>query len=93
MAKPVAFSILTNIVAFFPLYFIPGMIGKAWKVIPLVVVVGFHDFVIEALLVLRQPGPRPCQGCQRLARSLQSNTAGVQPLILKNSLKLFLARF
>lgn len=52
MAKPVAFSILTNIVAFIPLYYIPGMIGKAWKVIPLVVVSVFIISWIEALLVL-----------------------------------------
>jgi multidrug efflux pump subunit AcrB len=52
MAKPVAFSILTNIVAFVPLFYMPGMIGKAWKVVPMVVVAVFIISWIEALLVL-----------------------------------------
>jgi multidrug efflux pump subunit AcrB len=52
MAKPVAFSILTNIVAFIPLFYMPGMIGKAWKVVPMVVVAVFIISWIEALLVL-----------------------------------------
>jgi multidrug efflux pump subunit AcrB len=52
MAKPVAFSVLTNIVAFIPLYYMPGTIGKAWKVIPLVVVSVFIISWIQALLML-----------------------------------------
>jgi len=71
MAKPVAFSILTNIVAFVPLYFIPGMIGKAWKVIPLVVVSVFMISWIEALLVLPSHlAHARVKGANRLARSL-----------------------
>ena len=31
VAVPIAFSILTNIAAFMPLYFVPGMMGKVWK--------------------------------------------------------------
>ena len=33
----VTFSIITNIVAFMPMYFVPGVMGKFFKVIPLVV--------------------------------------------------------
>ncbi|MBM3861457.1 MAG: efflux RND transporter permease subunit [Verrucomicrobia bacterium] len=49
---PIAFSILTNIVAFLPLYFIPGMIGKLWQVIPLVVITTFAVSWFEAMLIL-----------------------------------------
>ncbi|NGO38692.1 efflux RND transporter permease subunit [Limisphaera ngatamarikiensis] len=52
MAVPVAFSILTNIVAFLPLYFMPGEFGKIWRVIPLVVVTAFVISWVESLLVL-----------------------------------------
>jgi multidrug efflux pump subunit AcrB len=49
---PVTFSILTNIVAFLPLCFIPGIMGKIWKVIPLVVITVFSISLIESMLIL-----------------------------------------
>ncbi|MCK5850795.1 MAG: efflux RND transporter permease subunit, partial [Kiritimatiellae bacterium] len=49
---PVVFSVLTNIVAFFPLFMVPGVIGKIWKVIPSVVVTVFAISLIECLFVL-----------------------------------------
>lgn len=49
---PVTFSILTNIVAFLPLCFIPGFMGKIWRVIPFVVITVFSISWIEALLIL-----------------------------------------
>ena len=49
---PVTFSILTNIVAFLPLCFIPGVMGKIWRVIPYVVITVFSISWIEALLIL-----------------------------------------
>jgi len=52
VALPVGFSILTNIVAFAPLMFIPGVIGKIWIVIPAVVMTVFTISWVEALLVL-----------------------------------------
>ncbi|MEJ2031805.1 MAG: efflux RND transporter permease subunit, partial [Deltaproteobacteria bacterium] len=52
VALPVGFSILTNVVAFLPLYFIPGTMGKIWKVIPLVVVTVFLISWVESLLIL-----------------------------------------
>ncbi|MEA1928861.1 MAG: efflux RND transporter permease subunit [Candidatus Auribacterota bacterium] len=52
VASPVIFSILTNIVAFCPLLFMPGVIGKIWKVIPIVVISVFTISLIECLLVL-----------------------------------------
>ncbi len=52
VAMPVSFSILTNIVAFLPLYFIPGVIGNIWKVIPLVVITVFTISWVESLVIL-----------------------------------------
>ncbi|MBN1126692.1 MAG: efflux RND transporter permease subunit [Sedimentisphaerales bacterium] len=49
---PVTFSILTNIVAFMPLYFIPGIMGKIWRVIPMVVITVFSISWVESLLIL-----------------------------------------
>ncbi|MFV1956699.1 MAG: efflux RND transporter permease subunit [bacterium] len=52
MAVPVTFSILTNIVTFMPLYFIPGMMGKIFKMIPVVVSVVFLISLAESLFIL-----------------------------------------
>ncbi len=52
VSTPIAFSILTNIVAFIPLYFIPGFFGKIWKVMPLVVITTFVVSWIECVLIL-----------------------------------------
>ncbi len=52
VAMPVTFSILTNVVAFMPLYFIPGTMGKVFQVIPVVVITVFLVSLIESLFVL-----------------------------------------
>ena len=52
IAVPVTFSILTNIVAFMPLYFVPGTMGKFFKAIPLVVCSTFIISLVEALFIL-----------------------------------------
>ena len=52
IAMPVCFSILTNIVAFMPLYFVPGIMGKFFQVIPLVVCSTFFISLIESLFIL-----------------------------------------
>ncbi len=52
VALPVVFSVLTNIVAFLPLMFIPGFLGKIFKVIPLVVVGVFTVSLVESLFIL-----------------------------------------
>jgi multidrug efflux pump subunit AcrB len=52
VAIPITFSILTNVVAFLPLSFIPGTMGKIWKVIPLVVITVFLISWVESLLIL-----------------------------------------
>jgi len=52
VAMPVAFSVLTNIVTFVPLLFIPGTMGKMWRAVPLVVVTVFIVCWLEAVLIL-----------------------------------------
>jgi multidrug efflux pump subunit AcrB len=52
IAVPIGFSILTNIVAFLPMLFVPGSFGKIWAVIPLVVSSVFLISWVEALFIL-----------------------------------------
>ncbi|WP_419174599.1 efflux RND transporter permease subunit [Desulfosediminicola sp.] len=52
VAVPIIFSILTNVVAFMPLLFVPGTMGKVWLVIPLVVITVFLVSLFESLFIL-----------------------------------------
>ncbi len=52
MAVPISFSILTNVVAFMPLAFMPGFMGKIWAVVPPVVITAFALSWVEALFIL-----------------------------------------
>jgi multidrug efflux pump subunit AcrB len=52
VALPVTFSVLTNIIAFLPLFFVPGVMGKIFIYIPAVVVSVFVVSLCESLWVL-----------------------------------------
>ncbi len=86
VAVPITFSILTNVVAFLPLSFIPGTMGKIWKVIPLVVITVFLISWVESLLILpghlahikRRPAGR---SASRLQRWQQAFTGRVNQFI------------
>ena len=52
IAGPVTFSILTNIVAFLPLLFIPGTTGKFWWPLGVVVILVLAISLLEALFIL-----------------------------------------
>jgi len=52
VAMPVVFSVLTNIVAFIPLFCVPGVMGKIFKNIPAVVVFVFFLSLLECLFIL-----------------------------------------
>ncbi|MFO7936204.1 MAG: efflux RND transporter permease subunit [Kiritimatiellia bacterium] len=52
VAMPVTFSVLTNIVTFTPMMFLPGFIGKIWFVIPVVVNLVFFVSLMECVFVL-----------------------------------------
>ncbi|MHC5019631.1 MAG: efflux RND transporter permease subunit [Planctomycetota bacterium] len=52
VASPISFSILTNMVTFLPLAFVPGFLGKIWLAIPMVVIVTFGISWFESLFIL-----------------------------------------
>ena len=52
IAGPVVFAVLTNIIAFMPLFFVPGSIGKIFRQIPAVVVSVFVISLVESLFIL-----------------------------------------
>ncbi len=52
MALPVSVSVLTNIVAFLPMFFMPGFMGKIFAIIPLIVISTFLLSLFESLFIL-----------------------------------------
>ncbi len=52
IAMPVTFSVLTNMIAFAPMFFVPGIMGKVFKQIPVVVISVFAISLIECFLIL-----------------------------------------
>lgn len=70
VAVPIQFSILTNMVAFLPLYFMPGAMGKIWNAIPVVIIAVFAISWVESLFILpshlAHSRPRPASFLSRL---------------------------
>ena len=52
VSRPVIFSIITTIIAFVPLLFMPGETGKFWWPLPVVVIVILAISLLEALFIL-----------------------------------------
>ena len=52
ITKPVIFAVLTTVAAFTPLLFVPGMMGKMFRLIPLVVIPCLLFSLIESLGIL-----------------------------------------
>ena len=52
VATPITFAVLTNIIAFMPLFFVPGISGKFFRQIPAVVVGVFIISLIESIFIL-----------------------------------------
>ena len=52
VSLPVTFSIVTTIIAFVPLLFMPGETGKFWQPLPAVVIVILARSLLEALFIL-----------------------------------------
>lgn len=52
VSLPVTFSIVTTIIAFVPLLFMPGETGKFWQPLPAVVIVILSVSLLEALFIL-----------------------------------------
>jgi len=87
IAVPVTFAILTNIIAFLPLLFIPGETGKFWGPLPVVVITVLALSLFEALFILpahfahtRRAAPRPAV-LQRLKRGQEAFARGVERFV------------
>ena len=52
MAAPVTFAILTTVAAFAPMFFVPGTMGKIFKLIPAVVIAVLLISLVESFFVL-----------------------------------------
>jgi multidrug efflux pump subunit AcrB len=52
MAVPVTFAILTTIVAFSPMFFVPGVSGKLFRILPLVVISVLIFSLVESFFIL-----------------------------------------
>ncbi len=52
MVMPVLFAVVTNIIAFMPLLFVPGETGQFFEVLPSVVIAVFTVSLIECLFIL-----------------------------------------
>ena len=73
VAKPVVFSVLTTILAFVPLLFIPGETGKYWWPLPVVVIVVLAVSLFEALYILpSHVTNKPKRKPGRLVQQLES---------------------
>jgi len=86
VAVPVTFSVLTNIVAFAPMLFVPGISGKFFRVIPLITISVFLISLIESLFILpahlSHSKPTPEKGYRALLRRGQRRfTEGLDTFI------------
>jgi multidrug efflux pump subunit AcrB len=52
IAVPITFTVLTNMVAFVPMFFVPGFMGKVFKQMPIVVISVFAISLIECFFIL-----------------------------------------
>ena len=52
VAIPVIFSVLTNIIAFLPMLYVPGFMGKIFRVFPIIISCVFIISLVECLFVL-----------------------------------------
>ena len=85
IAKPVIFAVLTTVAAFTPLLFVPGMMGKIFRVIPLIVIPCLLFSLIESLGILPA----------HLSHLKKQGTPGVWRRfqgLFANGLKLFIRR-
>lgn len=99
VAMPITFSILTNIVAFLPMAFVPGVMGKIWRVIPVVVILVFLISWFESLFILpthlahsgRGGKSRPAVAWGRLQRGFADKLSQLTQKIYRPSLDYILA--
>ena len=94
VSKPVIFSILTTIIAFVPLLFIPGETGKYWWPLPVVVIVVLAVSLFEALFILpSHVAHKPKENSLKAVRKLegwQGSIAGAFNRVVNRYYKPFL---
>ncbi len=49
---PLTFAVLTSVVAFVPLLFIPGGVGETWRALPIIIIAILLFSLVESLLIL-----------------------------------------
>jgi multidrug efflux pump subunit AcrB len=81
IATPLTFAILSNIVAFLPLLFLPGFLGLIFATVPVVVVTVFLISWLEALVILpshlaHSRKPRQTPAWQRPLEALRQRLQG-----------------
>ena len=74
VAVPVVFSVLTNIAAFLPIFFVSGVAGKMFWIVPAIVIAVFSISLIESLFVLPAHLAHP-----RHRRAKSVSAAGREP--------------
>ncbi|NCD33111.1 MAG: efflux RND transporter permease subunit [Spartobacteria bacterium] len=52
VAMPVTFSVLTNCITFLPMLLVPGVMGKIFRIIPIIVISVFLLSLLESLFIL-----------------------------------------
>ncbi|MDD5090684.1 MAG: efflux RND transporter permease subunit, partial [Candidatus Wallbacteria bacterium] len=74
VAVPVTYSVLTNVVTFMPLLYMPGQIGRMWYTVPVVVICVFTLALFQSLYLLPASlghgGGTPRTGAGRKLREL-----------------------
>lgn len=80
MGVPVLFAVMTNIVAFVPLMFVPGRTGRFFAAIPLVVITVFVISLFESLFIL------PAHLAH--ARAVDPRRRGLLPMIARTQARL-----
>ena len=75
---PLTFAVLTSVVAFIPLLYIPGGVGDVWRALPIIMIAMLLFSLVESLFVLPNhlshlPGPdwKPTNGFDRFFVRLQ----------------------
>ncbi len=93
VATPVVFAVMTTIAAFAPLLYVPGIMGKIMRVIPLIVIPTLVFSLVESLLILPNHlshvdlGSTPSAGWRQVWRRVQDRVAGALDWLIHRSYK------
>ncbi len=90
---PLTFAVLTSVVAFVPLLYIPGGIGEVWTALPVIIIGMLLISLVESLFILpnhlsrlRGPEWRPTGSIDRFFAGAQARVDGALDRFLKGPL-------